>query len=84
MAIAPPWVHLRHNRSLRSRRLIGEQVTATEDARDALRVSTQYELHSDTAPPFPAWLAVPERAEPLVGKATQLDALIDCFAHSAT
>jgi len=77
MAIAPDWLHLRHDRSLRARRLIGEPVSALEDARDVLRVSTQYALRQQTTPPFPAWLAIPERAESLAERFGQLRRLID-------
>lgn len=65
MNAAPDWVHLRHDRSLRARRLTGEPLTPLEDARDVLRVGALYgmrEFFADGAagPPYPAWLAIPD------------------------
>ena len=77
MLLAPAWVHERHDRSLRARRLIGEPVTPADDARDVLRVCTQYELRVMTNPPFPAWLAIPGQIAVLAARARRLDALIE-------
>jgi hypothetical protein len=63
LALAPDWVLERHDRSYRARRHVGEDATRLDDARDVLRVCTQYGWRRVEGPPYPAWLAVPEAAE---------------------
>jgi hypothetical protein len=81
MLVAPAWVHQRHDRSLRARRLTGEPVTPVEDARDVLRVSTQYELRSWAKLPFPAWLAVPDNVESLAERTNRLATIVHYIAQ---
>lgn len=59
---APSWVRERRDRSLKARRHIGESVTALQNNRDVLRVSTMYELRKVTAPPYQAWLSIPSES----------------------
>ncbi|RKN85405.1 nucleotidyltransferase domain-containing protein [Paenibacillus ginsengarvi] len=63
---SPEWVRERHRLSYASRRMIGEDVSEIQDARDVLRVFGRYELRSvmngaetgDTE-----WLAIPRDAD---------------------
>lgn len=79
MAAAPGWVGERHDRSWRARRHVGEDVTRLQDARDTLRVCSLYAARRVSAPPFPAWLAIPTEVRPLADKAARLSALIDLW-----
>ncbi len=72
MALAPDWVWERHDRSWRARRHIGEEVTQLQDARDVLRVCTQYAMRSVSPSPYPSWLAIPAHVESLNDKAVHL------------
>jgi len=56
--VAPAWVSLRHDRSFRARREIGEEIDALADLRDTLRVSARYDALKYTGPDFPNWLEV--------------------------
>jgi hypothetical protein len=71
LEMAPDWVHERHDRSWRARRHVGEPITRLDDGRDSLRVCALYGIRRVTAPPYPAWLAIPE-ADALATKLTQL------------
>jgi hypothetical protein len=59
---APDWVGERHDRSWRARRHVGEPVSRLQDAQDTLRVCAHYGMRGVTAPPYPAWLAIPDEA----------------------
>jgi len=76
MAAAPDWVRERHDRSWRARRHVGEEATRGDDARDTLRVCSLYAMRRPTAPPYPAWLAVPGDAAALADKGARLAALL--------
>lgn len=56
--VAPAWVSLRHDRSFRARREIGEEIDALADLRDTLRVCARYDALKYTGPDFPKWLEV--------------------------
>ena len=56
--VAPGWVALRHNRSFRARRAIGEDIDRLADLRDTLRVCSRYAVPSAAGPDFPEWLAI--------------------------
>ena len=55
---APAWVALRHDRSFRARRAIGEDIDRLADLRDTLRVCSRYAAPSAAGPEFPEWLAI--------------------------
>ncbi len=77
MASAPEWVRERHDRSWRARRHVGEELTPLQDARDTLRVCSSYAIRRITAPPFPAWLAIPSQTGPLREKSARLSEIIE-------
>jgi predicted nucleotidyltransferase len=58
---APDWVQDRHDRSWRARQRIGEPVSRLDDARDTLRVCALYGMPRLSNPPYPGWLAIPDR-----------------------
>ena len=60
LGTAPEWVRERHDRSWRARRHIGEPISKLDDARDTLRVCAMYGGRRLFAPPYPAWLAIPD------------------------
>ena len=76
MAIAPGWVHERHERSWAARRHINEPVTRLLDARDSLRVCALYEMRRQLTPPYAGWLAIAPTREELRARADRLTALI--------
>lgn len=69
--LAPDWIQQRHQRSWRARRMIGEDVTKIQDARDVLRVFSRYERMKQTDSPYPAWLAVDTDLAMLESKCTR-------------
>lgn len=73
---APEWVHERHDRSWSARQAVGEELTELDDARDVLRVCTQYQLRNPGDPPYPAWLAVPGDADSLRDRASMLNGVM--------
>lgn len=73
---APDWVHERHDRSLRARWQVGEEVAPMQDARDTLRVGSLYAMRQVTSAPYPLWLAVSATAALLEIKAQALDRLV--------
>lgn len=57
LALVPEGIRLRHRLSLNARKLIGEPISADEDARDVLLVfSTMRVRHG--LPPFPVWIDI--------------------------
>lgn len=75
LAIAPDWVHERHDRSWRARQHIGEPISRLDDARDTLRVCSLYGMRRLTGPPYPAWLAIPD-LDTLATRVVQLRAIL--------
>jgi hypothetical protein len=74
---APRWVIERRDRSWASRQHIGEKVTALQNDRDVLRVSTIYELRTLTGPPsYPSWLGIPDSDDDLLRRVHLLTDLI--------
>lgn len=56
--VAPAWVMLRHDRSLRARQAVGEEVNTLTDLRDTLRVCSRYYAMRYPGPTFPEWLGI--------------------------
>lgn len=57
LALTPEGIRLRHRLSLAARKLVGEPISADEDARDVLLVfSTMRMRHG--LPPFPVWIDI--------------------------
>ena len=73
MAAAPAWVHERHDRSWRARRLVGEDLSQLDDARDVLRVSSQHEMKTGMQQLYPLWLGIPSDVAHVQHQAAQLD-----------
>ncbi len=73
---APEWIKERHRLSWKCRKMIGEEVTEIQDARDVIRVFSRYELrrwfhHADDA--FPEWLSVSTSREELQARTKELE-----------
>jgi hypothetical protein len=84
MTAAPDWVWERHDRSLRARRFVGEQVSQVEDARDTLRVCSHYEMRRPHVPPFPSWLGIETDRTALERQVDGLAALMErCFSDTS-
>ena len=79
-AAAPEWVLLRHDRSYRSRRTVGEPVASLADLRDTMRVCSTYQLREETDLPVPAWLAVIDDPAELHRRLATLEAIGDSLA----
>ena len=77
MSAAPAWVWERHDRSWRSRRLIGEEVLRDQDARDVLRVCSHYALQKHPSPTYPEWLAVPTERQTMAILFTILRSVVE-------
>ncbi len=77
---APWWVAERRDRSWRARCAIGEDVSALQNDRDVLRVSTTYELRVVGNPPYADWLAVPT-ADIMTDRLGRLRSLIHEHRH---
>jgi hypothetical protein len=76
MALAPDWIQKRHERSLQARKLIGEEVTKIQDARDVLRVFFRYELKEQADGTFQDWLAVDTNVKSLHRKSIILNQVL--------
>lgn len=57
MAAAPERIRDRHRLSLRARRLVGEEVSVEQDARDVLLTLSSQEIRYST-PPFEPWVGI--------------------------
>lgn len=73
---APRWVIERRDRSWAARQHIEEDVSDIQNDRDALRVSSMYELRELTGPPFPCWLGIPETDADLQDRARWLSSIV--------
>lgn len=80
LAVAPAWVHERHDRSWRARVHVGEPITRLDDARDTLRVCALYGARLAVTTPAPAWLAVLD-AEAARDRAVTLQHVIASLPH---
>ncbi len=76
MAVAPTWVQERHKVSFKSRRLVGDDVTQQQDARDVLLVMATHEVRY-SRPPYPEWVGLETEPRVLAGQLERLGALLD-------
>jgi hypothetical protein len=76
MALAPEGVRYRHRLALEARRLVGEQVTAVEDARDVLLVFSTREIRY-SRPPFAEWVGLETSPAILAGRIEEYNRLLE-------
>lgn len=76
-ALAPGWVIPRHDRSIRSRRATGEDVSDEADRRDTLRVSARYAAVALPEAVVPAWLGIAGDEADLTSRLAGLEEILD-------
>ncbi len=76
-AVAPRWVHLRHDRSIRSRHAVGDMVSIEGDRRDTLRVCARYAAVALAGSVIPAWLSIAADRVDLDRRLDLMEAMLD-------
>jgi hypothetical protein len=76
MAVAPHGIRYRHRLSLQARRLVGEPVTADQDARDVLLVFSTMMIRRGQ-PPFAEWVGLETDHTTLTGRLDQYRRLLE-------
>lgn len=79
-ASVPDWVRLRHDRSFRARRSVGEVVSAEADRRDTVRVCAVYAARGWAGGPggaAPTWLGIAPDDGDLAARLSQLVEALD-------
>jgi hypothetical protein len=79
-ASVPDWVRLRHDRSFRARRGVGDAVSADADCRDTVRVCSVYAARGRAGGPggaAPAWLGIAADDRELAARLSRLVEALD-------